>query len=109
MQSHTSSVDCSSVCFIQKRTALHSHTHASHTLLTHTHVQIIPALLLVIDDFDTPRVQTHAGAALVNFCEQCPKTILIKYLDSIVVKLEGVLAIRLQEASVEEGGSAYKF
>lgn len=59
--------------------------------------QIIPSLLIVLDDFATPRVQTHAGAALVNFCEQCPKSILTKYLESIVPKLENVLQVKLQE------------
>lgn len=61
------------------------------------HNKIIPALLLVLDDFATPRVQTHAGAAIVNFCEQCPKKLLIGYLDPIVAKLENVLQLRLRE------------
>ena len=52
---------------------------------------------MVLDDFATPRVQTHAGAALVNFCEQCPKSILTKYLESIVPKLENVLQVKLGE------------
>ena len=59
-------------------------------------VQIIPALLLVLDDYHTPRVQTHAGAALVNFCEQCPKSILVNYLDAIVTKLEKALQVGLK-------------
>ena len=70
----------------------------------HVHVfvffQIIPALLLVLDDYNTPRVQTHAGAALVNFCEQCPKSILISYLDAIVTKLEKALQFGLKVCSL---------
>lgn len=61
------------------------------------HEKVIPALLLALDDFDTPRVQTHAGAALVNFSEQCPKTILVKYLPAIMQKLHKVLKVRLEE------------
>lgn len=61
------------------------------------HDKIIPALLLVMEDFATPRVQTHGGAALVNFCEQCPKSILVTYLPAIVAKLDSVFKVRLQE------------
>jgi len=74
------------------------HLHPSFAVtITPFLLQIIPSLLVVLDDFATPRVQTHAGAALVNFCEQCPKSILIKYLDSIVPKLENVLQVKLRE------------
>ena len=59
-------------------------------------LQIIPALLMVLDDFSTPRVQTHAGAALVNFSEQCPKSILVGYLAAIVPKLEKALQVGLK-------------
>ena len=64
-----------------------------------SHLQIIPALLAVLDDFSTPRVQTHAGAALVNFFEQCSSSILSQYLDTVVPKLENVLLVRLREVS----------
>ncbi|GBP06314.1 Importin-5 [Eumeta japonica] len=30
--------------------------------------------LSLLDDVENPRVQAHAGAALVNFSEDCPKT-----------------------------------
>ena len=59
--------------------------------------QVLPALLLALDDYNTPRVQTHAGAALVNFSETCPKSILVKYLPVIVSKMEKVLRVRLEE------------
>ena len=52
--------------------------------------QVLPSLLLVLDDNGNPRVQAHAGAALVNFCEECPKHILAPYLDSIIQKLAEV-------------------
>ena len=60
-------------------------------------LQVIPRLLLVLDDTENPRVQAHAGAALVNFCEECPKPILLIYLDSMLQKLEIVLQAKLQE------------
>lgn len=61
------------------------------------HDKIIPALLAVFEDFPNPRVQTHAGAALVNFCELCPKDILANYLESIFTKLEVMFKLGLSE------------
>ncbi|KXJ29691.1 importin-5 [Exaiptasia diaphana] len=61
------------------------------------HMKVIPGLLHVMDDFSNPRVQAHAGAALVNFCEECPKQILLPYLDGILTKLELVLSSKLRE------------
>ena len=52
--------------------------------------QVLPSLLQVLDDNANPRVQAHAGAALVNFCEECPKQVLAPYLDSIIMKLAEV-------------------
>ena len=54
-------------------------------------------LLLVMDDYANPRVQAHAGAALVNFSEDCPKNILSPYLDVIISKLEQVLMAKVKE------------
>ena len=56
-------------------------------------------LLLVLDDHENPRVQAHAGAALVNFSENCPKDILTLYLEPIMAKLELVLTAKLKEVS----------
>ena len=58
------------------------------------HDKVIPGLLMVMDDNDNPRVQAHAGAALVNFSEDCPKSILALYLDSIMAKLEAILSAK---------------
>ena len=60
-------------------------------------LQVVPALLMVMDDIANPRVQAHAGAALVNFSEDCPKSILIPYLDPIIQKLEMVLTLKFKE------------
>eukprot|EP00058_Branchiostoma_floridae_P007832 XP_002593320.1 hypothetical protein BRAFLDRAFT_119588 [Branchiostoma floridae] len=59
--------------------------------------KVIRGLLIVLDDFQHPRVQAHAGAALVNFSEDCPKSLLLPYLDPILAKLEHVLSVKIQE------------
>merc|ERR1712165_542854 len=66
------------------------------------HNKVIPGLLHLMDDNANPRVQAHAGAALVNFSEDCPKNILTQYLDSIIAKLESILQSKFKEL-VEKG------
>ena len=66
----------------------------------HSHFQIVGGLLMVMDDYPHPRVQAHAGAALVNFSEDCPKNILVMYLDPIIAKLDQLLQNRFKEVSV---------
>ncbi|EEB10904.1 Importin beta-3, putative [Pediculus humanus corporis] len=66
------------------------------------HDKIIPGLLHVLDDDQNPRTQAHAGAALVNFSEECPKNILIQYLNPIMLKLEAILSAKFKEL-VEKG------
>lgn len=66
------------------------------------HDKVIPGLLMVLDDNANPRVQAHAGAALVNFSEDCPKNILTPYLDAIMAKLESILTAKFHEL-VEKG------
>ncbi|XP_077293524.1 karyopherin beta 3 isoform X2 [Arctopsyche grandis] len=66
------------------------------------HAQVVPGLLMVLDDSANPRVQAHAAAALVNFSEDCPKNILTQYLDAIMGKLEGILNSKFKEL-VEDG------
>ncbi|KDR17150.1 importin-5 isoform X1 [Zootermopsis nevadensis] len=66
------------------------------------HDKVVPGLLMVLDDNANPRVQAHAGAALVNFSEDCPKNILTQYLDAIMSKLESILSTKFKEL-VEKG------
>lgn len=66
------------------------------------HEQVVPGLLNLLGDFANPRVQAHAGAALVNFSEDCPKIILTKYLDDIMKRLEGILNDKFKQL-VEQG------
>ena len=55
---------------------------------------------MVMDDNGNPRVQAHAGAALVNFSEDCPKNIITPYLDTIIAKLEKVLTAKFKEVGI---------
>ena len=66
------------------------------------HDKVIPGLLHLMDDHANPRVQAHAGAALVNFSEDCPKSVLSPYLDPIIAKLENILSSKFKEL-VEKG------
>jgi hypothetical protein len=61
------------------------------------HDKVVPGLLMVLDDNANPRVQAHAAAALVNFSEDCPKTILTQYLGAIMSKLESILSAKFKE------------
>ncbi|KAL4220293.1 Importin-5 [Mactra antiquata] len=61
------------------------------------HGKIVHELLGVMDDDANPRVQTHGAAALVNFSEECPKAILVEYIDAIMNKLERVLNSKMNE------------
>ncbi|XP_064455719.1 importin-5-like [Ornithodoros turicata] len=66
------------------------------------HDRVIPGLSMLLEDHANPRVQAHAGAALVNFFEDCPKTVLLPYLDAVVAKIETVLTTKMKEL-VEKG------
>lgn len=61
------------------------------------HTKVIPGLLMILEDEANPRVQAHGGAALVNFAEDCPKNILLNYLESILNKLLDVLIKKVHE------------
>jgi len=60
------------------------------------HARVLPALLARLDDTDNPRVQAHAGAALVNFSEGAPKQIMIQYVDMLANKLNQVMNQQVQ-------------
>jgi hypothetical protein len=50
------------------------------------HQVVLPNIIPVLDSPE-PRVQAHAAAALVNFCEEAEKKILEPYLDSLLQHL----------------------
>lgn len=62
--------------------------------------QVISALLQTMKDQSNPRVQAHAAAALINFTEDCPKSLLIPYLDSLVQHLHVIMVAKLQEVQL---------
>uniref|UniRef100_A0AAX7VLW5 Importin-5 n=1 Tax=Astatotilapia calliptera TaxID=8154 RepID=A0AAX7VLW5_ASTCA len=59
--------------------------------------EVISALLQTMEDQSNPRVQAHAAAALINFTEDCPKSLLILYLDNLVQHLHVIMVAKLQE------------
>uniref|UniRef100_A0A667ZJA7 Karyopherin (importin) beta 3 n=1 Tax=Myripristis murdjan TaxID=586833 RepID=A0A667ZJA7_9TELE len=61
------------------------------------HDKVISALLQTMEDQSNPRVQAHAAAALINFTEDCPKSLLIPYLDNLVQHLHVIMVAKLQE------------
>lgn len=67
------------------------------------HEQIVPSLIAVMDDSANPRVQSHAAAAVINFCDEATPSIIGPYLHAILTKLRSLLQspLRLtQEQSV---------
>ncbi len=48
------------------------------------HEKIIPKLKSVMEDAQHPRVQAHAAAAIVNFCDECEEDDILPYLDALV-------------------------
>lgn len=60
------------------------------TMQTKYHSVVLPALIATLTAQE-PRVQAHAAAALVNFCEEAEKEILEPYLDSLLTNLMQLL------------------
>lgn len=63
--------------------------------------QVIAALLQTMEDQGNQRVQAHAAAALINFTEDCPKSLLIPYLDNLVKHLHSIMVLKLQEVGFQ--------
>ncbi|KAH3661589.1 hypothetical protein OGAPHI_006437 [Ogataea philodendri] len=49
--------------------------------------RVLPALISMLSTKNVPRVQAHAAAALVNFCEDATKEVLEPYLDNLLTNL----------------------
>ncbi|KAK9729082.1 importin subunit beta-3 [Basidiobolus ranarum] len=62
-------------------------TDFANTLQKKYHEPILTNLVPVMDDTSCPRVQAHAAAAMVNFCEAATKKVLEPYLDTIFERL----------------------
>lgn len=81
------------------------------TLQSKYHAQVLPALLSLMDDVQNPRVQAHAAsgtclfvcfsdlvcalkrefAAIINFCDAVPASVMKPYLDGLLFKLASLL------------------
>ena len=53
--------------------------------------QIVLTNIIPVLDAPEPRIQSHAAAALVNFCEEAEKSILEPYLDDLLSRLLNLL------------------
>lgn len=58
--------------------------------------EVIHGLLHTLEDISVPRVSAHAGAALVNFSEDCPQTVITPFLATVMSKLEAVIELTFQ-------------
>ena len=61
-------------------------TDFAGTMQEKYHSIVVPAIIPVLDSQES-RVQAHAAAALVNFCEEAEKEILEPYLDDLLTHL----------------------
>ena len=55
------------------------------------HESIVNSLITVMDDAGNPRVQSHAAAAVINFCDEASTTVIAPYLDRLLGKLQTLL------------------
>lgn len=67
---------------------------------------MIASLLQTMEDQGNQRVQAHAAAALINFTEDCPKALLVPYLENLVTHLHSIMVLKLQEVSEARRASA---
>lgn len=66
-------------------------TDFADTIQRQAAARIVPALVSMLTPEHAARVQAHAAAALVNFCEEASQEILEPYLDSLLSHLLGLL------------------
>lgn len=55
------------------------------------HESIVNSIIYVMDDSGNPRVQSHAAAAVINFCDEASPAIIAPYLDPLLGKLLALL------------------
>jgi len=65
-------------------------TDFAGTMQEKYHGRVLPAIIPVLESTE-PRVQAHAAAALVNFCEEAEKDTLEPYLDNLLTHLLALL------------------
>lgn len=64
------------------------------------HPSVLPGLCSLLADNSHSRVQAHAGAALVNFFEECPKKIMVHYLPFVAPGLAATLQAKINDLAV---------
>ena len=67
-------------------------------LQTSLHSLVLPALIKTMDD-SCKRVQAHAAAAVINFCEHCERKTLQIYLNDLLGKLLVLLQRNIRRVS----------
>jgi len=72
-------------------------TDFSPTFQKKMHDKVLPGLIHLLDDDQNPRVQCHTAAALVNFFEDCPQSVLLPYLHNICQKMQITLGKKTDE------------
>lgn len=55
------------------------------------HSNVLQSLVMVMDDENNPRVQSHAAAAIINFCDHCESNIMEPFLPVLLQKLDHLL------------------
>ncbi len=65
------------------------------------HSDVLNSLLGLMDDFQNPRVQAHACAAIVNFAEGCDQDVMAPYLDALISK--ALVLLQRGKKNVQEG------
>lgn len=53
--------------------------------------EVLQNLVHVMDDEGNPRVQSHAAAAVINFCDHCEPSIIEPYLQVLLQKLDQIM------------------
>jgi importin-5 len=60
------------------------------------HAPIVPSLIAVMDYASNPRVQSHAAAAVIIFCDEASPAIIGPYLNPLRGKLQAILQSRMR-------------
>ncbi|RKP13549.1 armadillo-type protein [Piptocephalis cylindrospora] len=78
-------------------------TDFAGTMQAQYHQIVLSCVIPMLGDKDSPRVQAHAAASLVNFCEEADKEVLEPYMDSLFKGLLPLLSTQyryLQEQTI---------
>lgn len=66
-------------------------TDFAPTIQETLHHQIVPKLIAAMDDTSQPRVQSHAAAAIINFCEEADSELIQLYMEPLLTRLNNLL------------------